>query len=143
MIIVDANILLYAYDADSPHHDRARSWLERSLSKEPDVRIGLTSILAFLRIGTDPRVFAQPLEPAWAVATVQSWLARSNVAVALPGDGHWAVVAKLAAAGKARGSMLMDAHLAALALEHGATLATSDRDFARFPRLRIVDPLTD
>ena len=141
MILVDANLLLYAYDADSAHHTRAKEWLERTLSEESDVRIGLTTLLAFLRIGTDPRVFARPMEPAHAVATIRAWLERPNVSLALPGDRHWAPLSSLASAGKARGAVLMDAHLAALALEHGATLATTDRDFARFPRLRVIDPL--
>jgi toxin-antitoxin system PIN domain toxin len=112
------------------------------MSEERDVRMGLTSILAFLRIGTDPRVFAVPFEPDVALATVQSWLARANVSLALPGESHWSILSGLVASGKARGSMMMDAHVAALAIEHGATLATSDRDFARFPRLRLLDPLT-
>lgn len=141
MILLDANVLLYAYDASSPHHDVARTWLERTLSTDVDVRLGLTTVLAFVRIATDPRVFERPLEPQAAIGIVGEILARSNVSLATPGERHWTLLADVAASGQARGPMLMDAHLAALTLEHGAALATSDRDFRRFSGLRVMDPL--
>jgi uncharacterized protein len=141
MIILDANILLYSRDSSSAQHEAARSWLEETLNAEPDVRIGLISLLAFLRLSTDPRVFSRPLEPSAAIATIAEWLTLPNVTVAEPTDHHWPLLSELAMKGKARGPLLMDAHLAALVVEHGATLATSDRDFARFPGLRWVDPL--
>jgi len=142
MILLDANLLLYAHEADSgSQHAAASSWLERLLETEQDVRVGLAALLAFIRISTDPRIYAQPRTPADAIGIVEALLARPNVAVAAPGDRHWAILADMAASGRARGPLLMDAHLAALAMEHGATLATSDRDFTRFPGLRRVDPL--
>jgi toxin-antitoxin system PIN domain toxin len=142
MILVDANLLLYAHEADGgSRHEAASSWLERLLETEQDVRVGLAALLAFIRISTDPRVYAQPRTPADAIGIVKALLARPNVTVAVPGDRHWAILAGVAASGRARGPLLMDAHLAALAIEHGATLATSDRDFTRFPGLRHVDPL--
>ena len=142
MILVDANLLLYAHAADGgPRSEAARAWLERLLETEPDVRIGLAALLAFIRISTDPRVYSQPRTPAEAIGIVQGILARPNFAIASPGDRHWALLAGVAASGRARGPLLMDAHLATLAMEHGATLATTDRDFTRFHGLRHVDPL--
>lgn len=141
MILIDANLLLYAYDSSSPRHDVARRWFEDVMSTEPDVRFGLVTLLAFLRLGTDPRVLASPFGPAEAVAVIESWLARPNVSVAIPSELHWSGLANLAQASKARGALMMDAHLAALTIEHGATLATTDRDFTRFPGLRFEDPL--
>lgn len=141
MILLDANLLLYAYDGTGRHHEAARTWLERTLSHEPDVRLGVVTLLAFVRISTDPRVFEQPLDPTDAIGIVAGILARPNVSLASPGDRHWRLLADVATAGQARGPMLMDAHLAALALEHGAVLATTDRDFRRFAGLRVIDPL--
>jgi len=143
VIIVDANVLLYAYDASDPRHDRSRIWLESALNGAEEIRLGLATILAFVRIGTDPRVYEQPLSPSDAFGIVRNWLERPNVALATPTDRHWPILAEVASAGKARGPLLMDAHLAALAVEHGATLASTDRDFTRFPRLRMRDPLAD
>jgi toxin-antitoxin system PIN domain toxin len=143
VIIVDANVLLYAYDASDPRHDRSRIWLESVLNGAEEIRLGLATILAFLRIGTDPRVYEQPLSPTDALGILRSWLERPNVALATPTDRHWPILAEVASAGKARGPLLMDAHVAALAIEYGARLASTDRDFTRFPRLKLFDPLTD
>jgi hypothetical protein len=142
LILVDANLLLYAYDASSPVHERARGWFEELLATEDEVGLSLSSLLAFLRIATDPRVFELPLTAAESVDVVTAWLSRPNVGVVEPTRRHFGLLAELAAAGKARGPLLMDAHLAALAIEHGATLCTSDRDFLRFPGLRVEDPLS-
>jgi toxin-antitoxin system PIN domain toxin len=141
VIVIDANLLLYAYDSESPRHDRARRWLDGVLGEEADVRFALTTILAFIRIGTDHRVFRRPLDPAEAIGIVGTWLSRSNAALAEPTDRHWPIFAELGVSGQARGPGIMDAHIAALAIEHGATLMTTDRDFARFARLRFRDPL--
>jgi hypothetical protein len=141
LILIDANLLLYAYDSASPRHEAARTWFEAVLSEETDVRFGLVTLLAFLRLGTDPRVFERPLGAADAVALVESWLARPNVSIALPSERHWSRLADLSEASKARGALMMDAHLATLTIEHGARLATTDRDFMRFAGLRFVDPL--
>jgi len=141
VIIVDANLLLYAHDALSERHDAARRWLETVLSEEHDVRFALATLLAFIRIGSDPRVFERPLAIEEAVGIVGSWLARANVSMAAPGDRHWTVLADVARDGQARGPRAMDAHLAALAIEHGALLMTTDRGFSRFLGLRFRDPL--
>ena len=141
MILVDANLLLYAYDSSNARHQGARVWFEALMNDEPDIRFGLATLLAFLRLSTDPRVFDQPLGPAEAVDVVESWLARPNVSIAHTSERHWSGLAELSEAAKARGPLMMDAHLAALTMEHGARLATTDRDFTRFPGLRFEDPL--
>lgn len=100
-----------------------------------------TSLLAFLRISTSPRVFPAPFSLEEASAVVDQLLAHPSLTVLQPGRRHWAILRQLLVDAQARGPLAMDAHLAALALEHGATMYTTDRDFARFPGLRVVDPL--
>ena len=141
MILVDANLLLYAYDSSSRRHEPARAWLEGAFGGTESVGIALVSVLAFLRIATNRAVFRRPLAAEQAIRIVTSWLELPTVRLAQPTPRHWALVADLARTGQARGSLLMDAHVAALAIEHGATLCTTDRDFTRFPKLRFVNPL--
>lgn len=141
MILVDANLLLFAYDRSGAHHVRARAWLEGAINGEERVALALQAMVAFVRISTHPAVFERPLAAAAAIDIVQSWLAQPAVVRADPTDRHWEVLADLARRGQARGARLMDAHLAALAIEHGATLMTTDRGFARFPGLRTRNPL--
>ena len=141
MILVDANILLYAYDRTSPKHAPARGWLEATLSGEEDVRFALITLLAFVRLCTNPAVYRRPLRASRAIDVVVEWLARPNAGIANPSERHWRIFADLATKGQARGPLLMDAHLAALSIEHGATLVTTDRDFAHFAGLRFRDPL--
>ena len=141
MILVDLNILIYALDRSSPRHEVARHWLEATLGGDEEVRFAMHTLLGFLRLSTSPSIFERPLTADRAIGFVSDWLARSNVEIAAPTDRHWIVLSELAAAGQARGSLLMDAHLAALTLEYGATLATTDRDFARFPGLRFRNPI--
>ncbi len=142
MILIDVNVALYAYDRSSPRHDAARRWFEGALNGDEEVRFALVTLLGFLRISTNPTVFRRPLQPSGAIGIVSGWLARPNVGIATPSERHWRILDDVAAAGQARGPLLMDAHLAAIAIEHGATLATTDRDFARFSGLRLRDPLT-
>ncbi len=143
MILIDANLLLYAYDTGSPRHEQARTWLEATLKGDEQVGISLVTLLAFVRIATSPVAFERPLSVRGAVTVVREWLDLPNVSVTEPSGRHWGMLADLAEAGQARGPMVMDAHLAALASEHGATLYTTDRDFARFPSLRSRDPLLE
>jgi len=142
MILLDANVLLYAYNASSEHHERARSWLAGVLT-EPREPVGFpwTTILAFLRISTNPRAFPAPLSVGEAVSLVSDWLESPATVLVAPGERHWAVLKPLLAAGQARGPLVTDAHLAALAIEHGAVLCTTDRDFARFTGVRVANPL--
>lgn len=140
MIVVDANLLIYAHDATDLRHPVVGPWFERLMSGADDVGLSLLAILAFIRISTDHRVFEQAPTPAAAIAIVEAWLARPNVRLLEPTRRHWATLTDLAVRGQARGPQLMDAHLAALTIEHGAVLATADRGFARYPGLRTVDP---
>jgi uncharacterized protein len=140
MIVMDANMLLYAYDEEDPRHAVVSPWFEAQMSTTGDVGLSVLAILAFLRISTDHRVFRQPRPVATALAIVESWLAHPTVRLLEPTRRHWTTLADLATSGQARGPQLMDAHLAALTIEHGATLATADRGFARYPGLRTIDP---
>lgn len=141
MILVDANVLLYACDTDSPRHEGARIWLETELSSGRALRFALVTLLAFVRIASDRRVFMRPLAPLDACTLVETWLALPSVRLLEPGPRTWHLLGELCDQGQATGPLVMDAHLAALALEHGASIATTDRDFHRFPGVTIVDPL--
>ena len=141
MIAIDSNLLLYAHNSAAPEHPRARSWLEATLSTDSAVGLPLVSILAFLRISTNPRLPKPSYSPSAAMAVVQRWLERDNVSVLEPGERHWRILADVMADSKSSGARVTDAHLAALAIEHGATLCTNDRDFRRFPLLDVRFPL--
>lgn len=141
MILIDANLLLYAFDLSSPHHQGARRWLSATLSSPEPLALTWATILAFLRLGTEPRLLRRPLTTEQATAIVSEWLERPNVTVLAPGQRQWSILNKLLAEGQVKGALVTDAHLAALAIEHGATVATVDRDFARFPSLRFFNPL--
>lgn len=142
MILVDANLLLYAYNTSSEHHGGARRWLEGLLSR-PQQPIGLpwATVLAFLRISTNSRAFPSPYSIAEAASFVSDWLANPAVTLLGPGERHWPILSSLLSTAQIRGPLVTDAHLAALAIEHGAVLYTTDRDFARFPGLRTLNPL--
>lgn len=141
MILTDANLLLYAYNVDSPEHDISRQWLETQLSGSNLFCFAWQTITAFVRISTNQRAFAAPLSTKEATSIVTDWLERPQTVLLTPGETHWAIFQQLLETGQARGPLVMDAHLAALAIEHGATLASSDRDFARFPELKLINPL--
>lgn len=140
MILLDANILLYAYNPDFPRHERARAWLQAALSRPDPVRLAWVSILGFLRISTNPRAFPYPFSAEEASGVVTTWLAQPMVEVLQPGERHWEILRGLLTQSQARGASVTDAHLASLALEHGATLCSSDRDFLKFPGLRLLNP---
>lgn len=140
MKLVDANILIYAVNADAPHHERSRQWLEESLSGIEPVGFPWISILAFLRITTRRQVFSNPLATEDAVAYVESWLEQPPVELVVPGPNHWAVFRTLVATSGTAGNLTSDAHLAALAIESGWTLVSTDRDFGRFSRLKLFNP---
>jgi uncharacterized protein len=141
MILIDANVLLYAYDTASVHHEAARRWLETTLSEPEPIGLTWMALLAFLRVGTNPRLRRDALSLAEAAAIVADWLERPMVVLLNPSERHWEILRDMMNKGQAHGPLIMDAHMAALAIEHGATLATSDRDFTRFPGLRILNPL--
>lgn len=141
MILVDANLLLYAYHPQAEQHGRSRAWLEAVLSGTDPVGFAWLSLWAFVRIATNPRVFERPLSVAEADAAVSSWLAQPMSVILEPGERHWDVLRVLLGEGQAIGPLVMDAVLAAIAIEHGATICTTDRDFARFPNLKWSNPL--
>jgi hypothetical protein len=141
VILVDANLLLYAYNKRAPQYASARRWLESTLSAPEPARFSWMGLLAFLRLSTDARVFPDPFSMPDATAIVKTWLSRSNVDVLHPTERHWSILQQVLAAGQVRGPLVTDAHLAALAIEHGATLCTTDRDFARFPGLKWLNPI--
>ena len=136
MILIDANLLIYAIDSDAPQHRAARRWLERTRSATAPV-----VILAFSRITTRAGIMRRPLTPAAALAFVDSWLEQPCVEAVAPGEHHWPILRRLLEATGAAGNLTADAHIAAIALERGAAVSSCDRDFAPFPGLRHVDPL--
>ena len=141
MILVDANLLLYAYDASVPQHEQAKHWWERQLSNPTPIRLAWVTVLAFIRIGTNPRIFTEPLSIEEACATVVSWFQCSMLAILEPGERHWTILETLLQYTQASGNLVMDAHLAALAIEYGAVLCSTDHDFSRFQGLTWENPL--
>ncbi len=143
MILIDANLLLYAYDSASSNHLRSKRWVEKALSGNAPVYLAWVTLLAFLRIGTNPRAMAVPLSMEEALSITSGWLKQPSVTLLETGDRHWEILARLCTEGQVRGPLVMDAHLAALAIEHGAVLYTTDRDFARFSALEVCNPLEE
>ena len=141
MILVDANLLIYAVDSDSPHHRKARRWLEELLSGTTPVGLAWVVILAFLRITTRSGILRRPLAPERALEFIDSWLAQPYVHALSPGDGHWAVLRQLLRAVGTAGNLTSDAHLAAMALERGCDVYSTDGDFGRFSGVRHVNPI--
>ena len=140
MILVDANILIYAYNPDSEHHEPAKRWLEEKLSEPGPIRLAWATILAFLRITTNVHAFRTPFTTVEVTDIINNWFAQPCVDLLLPGERHWAILQNLIKDAQATGPLVTDAHLAALAVEHGATICTHDEDFSRFADLRLIDP---
>ena len=141
MILVDANILLYAEDALHSRHQQAREWWDTQLSGTGTVCLCWTVLSAFIRIGTNTRVFEHPLSLEQALVRVQSWLDQPCTRVVRPTERHWTVFKQVLTGGQAVANLVTDAHLAALAIEHGCKLASTDSDFARFSSLKWFNPL--
>jgi toxin-antitoxin system PIN domain toxin len=141
MIVLDANVLLYAYDATAPHHPRARAWLEEVLSGGIPVGLPWQTVGAFLRIVTNRKLPGSRATAQGAASIVDQWLEQPNVRLLAQGDGHWPILRQMMIDGQASGPLATDAQLAALTIEYGGTLHTTDRDFARFPGLRWLNPL--
>jgi len=141
VILLDSNLLLYAFDAGAKRHAGARSWLEGVLNDAEPVGLAWAVLLAFIRIGTNPAALSQALSLEEATAIVSDLLERPTITLVHPGEQHWVLFRRLLMDAQARGDLVTDAHLAALAIEHGAMLCTTDRDFARFPGLRWQNPL--
>ncbi|MBI1194861.1 MAG: PIN domain-containing protein [Gammaproteobacteria bacterium] len=141
MILVDANLLIYAVNASDSHHDAAREWLDERLSLSETVGFPWLVILAFLRIGTHPNLFPIPLTPEAAVEKMSRWLEQPVAQIIDPNVDHWTRVGELMVRSQCRANLVQDAHLAALAMEFGATLCTTDADFSRFAGLKWINPL--
>ena len=141
MILIDANLLIYAIDQDSPHHKSARKWVEGALSGPTTVGLSWGVILAFLRLTTRPGILKHPMSGDTALDFVDEWLSLPAVETVVPGERHWQVFRNLLQAAGTAGNLTSDAHLAALAIERGATVFSADNDFGRFPGLRHVNPL--
>ena len=142
MKLPDVNLLLYAVDAESPRHAPARAWLENALSGTEEVAFAWAVLLGFIRISTNPAAFEDPMDAEEAFGYVEEWLARPVASTPAPGPGHIALMRELLQPLGIAGNLTSDAHLAALAIEHGAELCSSDTDFGRFHGLRWTDPLS-
>ncbi len=141
MILVDANLLLYAEDSLAEHHDAARTWWDSQLSGSDAVGLCWPVLNAFIRIATNTRLHQRPLTLKEAIERVQSWLNQSCVRIIQPTEGHWTIFQQMLREGKAVANLVSDAHLAALAVEHNCTLQSTDADFSRFPRLKWNNPI--
>lgn len=141
MIVLDANILLYAYDSSSSRHKRAREWVEHAFSTATSVGIPWQTIAAFVRVTTNTRLPGDRLTLLEAAEVIDSWLKQPNVMALAPGEAHWGILRRVAIDGQARGPAFTDAQLAALTIEFGGVLHTADQGFARFRDLRWINPL--
>ena len=140
MRIVDVNLLLYAVNPGATQHRLANRWLNEALSGGAPVGFAWLVIIGFVRIATNPRVFARPITTAQAMDQVDQWLEARSASVVQPGHGHAAVLRRLLDHVGTGGNLVSDAHLAALAIEHKATVMTFDTDFGRFPGVRWETP---
>jgi len=141
MRIVDLNLLIYATNRDAPDHRAAKGWWDTTLSANEPVGLSWSVLLGFVRIATHPRILSNPLAFEQAASMVDDWLAQPHVRLVQPTERHWATFKELLEPFGTAGNLTTDAHLAALAIEHGATLCSTDRDFGRFPRLKWNNPL--
>ncbi|PWT91596.1 MAG: VapC toxin family PIN domain ribonuclease [Acidobacteria bacterium] len=142
MILVDANILVYAHVSSTSQHLPARKWLDNRLNGTASVGLPWESLLAFIRLTTNPRIFQKPETISDAWKQVESWLDCQNVWIPQPTERHREILGSLLKTAGTGGNLTPDAHLAALALEHGLILCSTDGDFARFPDLRWENPLS-
>jgi toxin-antitoxin system PIN domain toxin len=142
-MLIDANLLLFAVNVDSPFHIKARDWLNDQLNGDQRVGIPWQSLGAFLRIATLQVVFKRPLDPAEAWQRVEEWLANDIVWVPTPTSRHADALGGLIKRYQPRGNLVTDAQLAALAIEHGVEVCSADTDFARFTEIRWHNPLAD
>ena len=143
MILLDANLLLYAYIKDFPQHSESKKWLEKILSEKETVGLAWQIITAFIRIGTNPKIFKIPMTVRQVENRLGTLLTHSNVRLIVPTGKHWQIFLKLLKDTKAVGDLVMDAHLAALAIEYKARIATTDNDFKIFPELKFFNPLKE
>lgn len=142
MIFPDVNMLLYAYDSGSKFHTNAKNWLENALLQD-DVTFSWQTITGFLRITTNPRILSNPASIEQGISIVDAWLALDNTHLISMEKKYWPLFSRMLVEGQATGNLVMDAHIAALATSCGATVASTDRDFTRFPGVRTTDPIAE
>lgn len=143
MYLVDANILVYSADEGSQHHAAARDWLdERTAGAPRSVGLPWPSLLAFLRLVTNPRIYSPPAAAADAWQRIEDWLSRPAAWIPVPGSRHQRVLGEIVRECRPAGNLVPDAHLAALAVEHGLTVVSTDTDFARFPNVPWLNPVS-
>jgi len=143
MILADVNVLVYAHREDAADHARCRSWLEDQMASESAFGVSELILSGFLRIVTNPRVFATPTPIDLALAAVDTVRDRPNAVSISPGPRHWSIFTGLCRSAGAKGNLVPDAYLAALAIESGSEWVTTDRDYARFPGLRWRHPFDE
>lgn len=142
MKLVDLNVLLYAVNKDAVHHAAAREFWEQALRGEEPVGLAWNVLLGFLRLSTNPDVFPRPLDERTAIGKIDAWLSHPNTRLLREKDEHWDVLRQLIEEAGTAGNLTSDAHLAALAISHGAVLISFDADFGRFEGLRWLRPGT-
>jgi hypothetical protein len=143
VILVDANILLYAEDQCSPRHKAARQWWDAQLSGAAQVCLCWTILCAFIRISTSSRIFEHPLSIDQSVSRIQSWMNQPSVRLIHPTERHWVILRQLLIESRATANLVSDAHLATLAIEHNCELFSTDADFARFSKVKWRNPLKE
>lgn len=142
MIAPDINLLIYAVDEDSPFHTKARAWLENALSGTETVGFAWIVLLGFLRLTTRSQFLLHPLSVEQALELVALWLAQSTASIIAPGPRHFELLSDLLSSTGTGGNLTSDAHLAAIAIEYGAEVCSTDNDFGRFDGLHWRNPLT-
>jgi len=140
-MLIDVNLLLYAAYRRAPEHERVASWLEEQLNGAQRIGLPWESLVGFVRLATNPRVSSPPLEPSAAWSFVDEWLSIPLVWTPMPTDGHAQVLGALVTKYRLSGKLIPDAHLAALAIEHGLDVCSADTDFARFTEIHWINPL--
>jgi len=143
MIVLDVNLLIYAYDTTCNEHRKARTWVEGAFSGDESIGLPWQTLSAFLRILTYPGLFGERFTMGQALAIIDQWVEMPHVRILAPGEHHWPRFRDMLVRGDVRGKLTTDAVLAALTIEYGGALYTNDRDFARFPGLRWVNPLLE
>ena len=141
MILVDTNLLVYVVQAQSPFHARAQRWLNELLNGDELVGLPWTTIIGFVRVSSNSRIFPSALTVSRSIGVVDEWLENRLVSVVEPAAGHWSIMRELLLEAGRGANLTTDAHLAALCIERGATLHSADGDFSRFRGLRWVNPL--